>query len=171
MCFISIWRIDRRIVAIMVVDFICSFIGTIAFSHLFNVPKKHYWYCGLVGAFGYLCFTVLDQRTTSALAVFGATMVVVLCSRILTIVKRCPITIYLISGIFPLVPGASVYNTAYYFVTNDLHEAIAWGFNSLKLAFAIVLGIVFIVSIPREFFSLSYWKSRSIHKKKNKVVS
>ena len=152
------------------VFFVLEFIGTIAFSHLFNVPKKHYLYCGLVGAFGYLCYYLIDQRTSTSFAIFVATMLVVLCSRILTIVKRCPITIYLISGIFPLVPGASVYNTAYYFVMNDLDEALVCGINALKMAFAIVLGIVFIVSIPREFFSLKYWKIRRSNKK-NEVVS
>ena len=155
----------------MLSDFICSFIGTIAFSHLFNVPKKHYVYCGLVGAFGYLCYTVSDTIFTPTFATFIATLFVVLGSRILTVLRKCPITIFLISGIFPLVPGASVYNTAYYFVMNNLDEAVVWGINSLKVAFAIVLGIVFIVSIPREFFSPRYWKIRRITKKKNEVVT
>ena len=154
----------------MVIGFICSFIGTIAFSHLFNVPKKHYFYCGLVGAFGYLCYYLLDMKVTPTFATFIATMIVVLFSRILTVVKRCPITIYLISGIFPLVPGASVYNTAYYFVMDNLDEAVVWGINSLKIAFAIVLGIVFIVSIPRQFFNPKYWQIRRINKK-NELVS
>lgn len=154
----------------MVIGVICAFIGTIAFSHLFNVHKKHYFFCGLVGAVGYLCYCLLDLRVGTGFATFVATMVVVLFSRILTVIRRCPITIFLISGIFPLVPGASVYNTAYYFVMNNLEEATTWGINSLKVAFAIVLGIVFIVSIPREFFSLKYWKIRRLTKK-NKLVS
>lgn len=155
----------------MLSDFICSFIGTIAFSHLFNVPKKHYIYCGLVGAFGYLCYTVSDTIFTPTFATFIATLFVVLGSRILTVLRKCPITIFLISGIFPLVPGASVYNTAYYFVINNLDEAVVWGINSLKIAFAIVMGIVFIVAIPRQFFKVSYWKVRRVNKKKNEVVS
>ena len=155
----------------MVVGFLCAFVGTIAFSHLFNVPKKHYFLCGLVGAVGYLCYYLLDMRVSVAFSTFIATLVVVLFSRILTVIRRCPITIFLISGIFPLVPGASVYNTAYYFVMNNIEEALVWGINSLKIAFSIVLGIVFIVSIPREFFSMKYWKIRRIAKTKNDVVS
>lgn len=149
----------------MAVDFLCSFVGTIAFSHLFNVPKKHYFYCGLVGAIGYLCYCLLNFRISGTFSTFLATMVVVLCSRILAVVRKCPITIFLISGIFPLVPGAGVYNTAYYFVMNDLDEATVYGIGALKTAFAIVLGIVFIVSIPRQFFSIQYWKGRRAQKK------
>jgi len=155
----------------MIVDFILAYIGTIAFSHLFNVPKKHYVYCGLVGALGYLCYCLVNEKASSTLATFIATMLVVLTSRILTILRKCPITIFLISGIFPLVPGTSVYNTAYYFVVNDLGQATVWGINSLKIAFAIVLGIVFIVSIPRHMFTGEHWKKWKVQRRKKKVVS
>lgn len=155
----------------MLVDFICSFVGTVAFSHLFNVPKKHYLYCGLVGALGFLCYTLCNITFNNVFSTFIATLFVVLGSRILTVLRKCPITIFLISGIFPLVPGASVYNTAYYFVINNLDEAVIWGINSLKIAFAIVMGIVFVVAIPRQFFNPKYWKIRRVNKKKNEVVS
>ena len=153
----------------MAVGVLCAFIGTIAFSHLFNVNRKHYFFCGLVGAVGYLFYCLMDLRMTAAFSTFLATMVVVLCSRILTVVRKCPITVFLISGIFPLVPGASVYNTAYYFIMNNLDEAVIWGINSLKIAFAIVLGIVFIVSIPRQFFNPAYWRIRRLAKKKMRL--
>ena len=155
----------------MLVGFICAFIGTIAFSHLFNVQQKHYWWCGIVGAVGYVCYCLADIRTTVTFATFFATLVVVLFSRILTVKRRCPITIFLVSGIFPLVPGASVYNTAYYFVMNDLAQATIWGINSLKVAFAIVLGIVFIVAIPRQMFTTEYWKIWKKNRDKKKVAS
>lgn len=152
----------------MISGIICSFIGTIAFSHLFCVPKKHYFNCGLVGALGYACYWILDKYVTAAMATFVATMVVVLLSRILTVVRKCPITVFLISGIFPLVPGSYVYNAAYQIVMNDLTEAASWGINALKLSFAIVVGIVFIVSIPRKYFTTDYWQ---IRRDKKKVVS
>ena len=66
----------------------------------------------------------------------------------------------LVSGIFPLVPGAGVYYTAYYFVTDSLRLASQKGIESLKMAFAIVLGIVFVVSIPKQWFQVSYWKNK-----------
>ena len=53
---------------------------------------------------------------------------------------------------FPLVPGARVYYTAYYLVTGQTGLAGQSGLEALKIAFAIVLGIVLVVSIPREVF-------------------
>ena len=152
----------------MIQNILCSFIGTIAFSMLFNVHSKYYMYCGLTGMTGWVTYCLLVPDTSPVFATFLGTMMVVFLSRILAVWRKCPITVFLISGIFPLIPGTSVYYTAYYFVRNDLHMAVDKGITALKLAFAIVLGIVFVVSIPRKFFTTQYWKRR---RGKKSVVS
>ncbi len=151
----------------MIQNIVCSFIGTVAFSMLFNVHAKYYAYCGLTGMAGWLCYCFLIPYMDPVLATFIGTVVVVLMSRILAVWRRCPITVFLISGIFPLIPGTSVYYTAYYFVMNDLWMAAEKGIMAIKLAFAMVLAIVFVVSIPREFFKVSYWKERKVKKAEN----
>ena len=93
-----------------------------------------------------------------AVASFIGTVCTVLVARMLTVRLKCPITIFLISGIITLVPGAGIYFTAYYLVTNQLAMA------AVKVAFAIVLGIVCIVSIPREVFQKEYWIERKLKK-------
>ena len=152
----------------MIANMLCSFVGTIAFSILFNVPSKYYKYCGITGMVGWMCLYFCSDVIKGPLATFLATLLVVLCSRIFAVWRKCPITVFLISGIFPLVPGAAVYYTAYNFVMNDLSLAVDSGIHALKTAFAIVLGIVFIVSIPRQWFSVEYWKTRA---SKKRVVS
>lgn len=144
----------------MIGNILCSFFGTLAFSILFNVHRRFYVCCGLTGMAGWLMYCLVIEYGSVTIASFLGTIVVVLLSRILAVWKRCPITVFLISGIFPLVPGASVYYTAYYFVTNNLQLATQKGITSLKIAFAIVLGIVFVVSIPRQWFKISYWKNK-----------
>ena len=74
--------------------------------------------------------------SSPAVASFIGTLMVVLLSRIFSVWKKCPITVFLISGIFPLVPGASVYYTAYYFVTGDMALASQMGISSIKIAFS-----------------------------------
>ena len=150
----------------MIQNILCSFLGTLMFSVLFNVHSRYYLYCGVTGMAGWVTYCLLVPHISPVLATFFGTIVVVLLSRILAVWRRCPITVFLISGIFPLIPGTSVYYTAYYLVMNDLNMAVDKGIMALKLAFAMVLGIVFIVSIPREFFKVDYWRGR-----KKKVVS
>lgn len=150
----------------MIENMICSFFGTLAFSIVFNVHKRFYFCCGLTGMVGWLCYCMMIQSGSAAMASFFGTIVVVLLSRIFAVWKKCPITVFLVSGIFPLVPGAGVYYTAYYFVTNSLQLASQKGLESLKVAFAIALGIVFVVSIPKKWFQISYWRNR-----KNQIVN
>lgn len=144
----------------MIANIVCPFFGTLAFSILFNVPKKYYICCGFTGMAGWLCYCACVSVTSVTVSSFVGTLVVVLLSRIFAVWQKCPITVFLVSGIFPLVPGAGVYYTAYYLVTDSLRMAAIKGLESVKIAFAIVLGIVFIVSMPREWFQVSYWKNR-----------
>ena len=66
--------------------------------------------------------------------------------------ERCPVTVFVIAGIIPLVPGAGIYWTAYYLVTGQLAQARESGFSAIKIAFAIVLGIVFVFELPQKLF-------------------
>ena len=148
----------------MLFQLLCSFFGTIAFSILYQVPRKYYISCGMTGATGWMIYRVMVQGVTPAIASFFGVLVVVLMSRMLTVRMKCPITIFLVPGIIPLVPGAGIYFTDYYLVTNQLYLAAEKGIESVKIAFAIVLAIVFIVSIPREVFQPTYWKQRRLRK-------
>lgn len=147
-------------VAFILANSFCSFIGTIAFSVLFNVPRRFYFCCGLTGAAGWLCYCMIVNNTSVTLATFFGTTVVVIMSRILAVWRRCPITVFLVSGLFPLIPGVSVYDTVFYVVQGNLAEAAVKGISAVKIAFAIVLGIVFVVAIPKQWFSQSYWRSK-----------
>ena len=108
----------------MIANMLCSFWGTVAFSILFNVHKRFYFCCGLTGMAGWLCYCALAPLGSAPMACFAGTIVVVLLSRIFAVWKKCPITVFLVSGIFPLVPGAGVYYTAYYFVTDSLRHRV-----------------------------------------------
>lgn len=81
-----------------------------------------------------------------------ATVLVVFLSRLSAVRRHCPVTIFLVAGIFPLVPGAGIYWTAYYVVTDQLAKASDRGFQTLKIAVAIVLGILFVFEFPQKWF-------------------
>lgn len=142
-----------------------SFLATLAYAILFNVPKRYYVACGVTGISGWILYLAMCRVTTVAIASFAGTLAVVLISRILTVRKKCPITIFLISGIIPLVPGAGIYYTAYYLVTGQMALAAVKGLESVKVAFAIVLGIIFVVSIPRDAFQIRYWRAKRKRKR------
>lgn len=140
---------------------LASFIGTVGFSVLFSVPKKYYAWCGVTGMAGWLVYCIILPESSATTATFFGAMVVVMMSRTLAVYQKCPITIFLVAGVFPLLPGASVYYTAYYLVVGELTNAAHRGLLAIKIAFAIVLAIVFAVSIPKKWFrwnNIRLWK-------------
>ncbi len=137
------------------IEIIVAFFATVAFSGLFNVPKEQYPYCGLCGSIGWLVYMILARYGHSAvMASFFATLVLTFVCRIFAVYRKMPITIFLIAGLFPLVPGAGIYFTAYYFIMNENTQALSKGLETVKIAIAIALGIVFIFSLPQRIFTL-----------------
>lgn len=128
--------------------------GTVALSVLVGVPRCYYPYCGLVGGVGWLVYLLAQDPggQGEGIAALLATMVVLFLSRFLAIWKRCPVTVFLISGIFPLVPGAGIYWTAYYIVMNQPQLAAQTGYQAVKISAAIVLGIIFVLELPQKLF-------------------
>ena len=128
-------------------------LGTMAFSLIFHVPARYYPRCGLTGAAGWLVFIALRGPLGALTATFFATLAVVLISRFSSVQLRCPVTIFLISGIFPLVPGLGIYQTAYALVEGDLAGASLTGFETVKLAAAMVLAILVGFEVPAGWFA------------------
>lgn len=140
----------------MIIQALVAFIATISFSILFSVPSNQYIYCGITGTIGWLCYIVmLNFNFPSVFATFTAAILLTMVSRIFAIYRKVPVTVFLIAGIFPLVPGAGIYYTTYYLIMNQPDQATSKGIETIKLAIAIALGIMFIFAIPQKFLS---WK-------------
>lgn len=136
----------------MILQILAAMIGTVSFSLLFGVPRQEYPWCALIGGAGWAVYLAASVWWADTPAVLAAALVVVFLSRMAAVAKECPVTIFLISGIFPLVPGAGVYWTVYYIVTDELALAVQNGYMAVKTAVAIVLGIVFVFELPQGMF-------------------
>lgn len=138
---------------LLAVHFFVAFGATLSFTILFNVPREQYFFCGLTGAIGWVCYMITSEFSGSvALASFVSSVVLTALSRVFAVRRRTPITIFLLCGIFPLVPGAGIYYTAYHFIMGDNGQATAKGIETIKIAVAIALGIVAVLSLPYRLF-------------------
>ena len=126
--------------------------GTVSFALLFGVPTGSHFWCGFIGGAGWAVYLAASCFWTAPACALTASIAVVFLSRLAAVAKECPVTIFLISGIFPLVPGAGVYWTAYYIVMDELGQAVQTGYLAVKVAVAIVLGIIFVFEIPQGLF-------------------
>lgn len=138
----------------MIGQVVASMLGTLAFVILFHAPRREYWLCALNGALGWMSYVLFGRLGLSVtFASLWATFILTLSSRVLSAVRRCPVTLYLVPGIFALVPGAGIYYTAYYLLMNELRLATAKGVETFKVAGAIALGIVFGSALPQGWFN------------------
>lgn len=130
-------------------QFFLAAAGTLSFAILFACPRRCLPYCALVGAVGWLWYELLtllgaDAATASLLAVIPLTIL----TRVFAITQKTPVTVFLLTGIFPLVPGAGIYYTAYYFLQGEQELFASKGGETFKVALALALGIALICSLP-----------------------
>ena len=150
-------------------EILSAVVGTVSFSVLFGVPREYYPYCGFIGGAGWLVYCLAELFLPGSGPCFVATAVVILLSRTAAVVKHCPVTIFLIAGMFPLVPGAGVYWTVYHIVMEELFLAVSTGYSAMKEAIAIVMGIVFVFELPQKLFvRMAGWLGSCDFKKRNR---
>ena len=149
-------------------QFLLAGTGTLSFAILFACPRRSLPTCALVGAMGWFVYELcvmlgLDTAAASLLAVIPLTIL----TRVFAILQKTPVTVFLLSGIFPLVPGAGIYYTAYYFIQGDNALALSNGISTFKVAVALAVGISLVLSIrcPHSKESL-YLKSVSSGRRK-----
>ena len=144
-----------------------SFVATAGFCILFNIPKRHILNTGLLGVISWLVYILLKNPVGEVLATFFATCTIVLLSRIFAVVRKCPVNVLLIPGMIPLAPGSAIYYTAYYFVTNDMSKAAEYSFLTVKIAFAIVLGVIVVIAVPTHLLKKLQKKNEQKENSKN----
>ena len=130
-------------------QFFLAAAGTLSFAILFACPRRCLPYCALVGAVGWLGYELLtllgaDAATASLLSVIPLTIL----TRVFAITQKTPVTVFLLSGIFQLLPGAGIYYTAYYFIQNENSLALAKGISTFKIAVALAIGISLVLCVP-----------------------
>ena len=124
------------------IQLVAAFVGTVGFSALFGAPRRFYLYCGLAGVAGWEVYLFVSTVHSVVGAAFFAALTVAAISHVMARLRHCPVTVFLICGIIPLVPGGGIFWTAYYLVTDQLRLAAETGFVALKVTIAIAGGII-----------------------------
>lgn len=137
----------------IIVHFVISVLATVSFAVLFNAPKKEVVFCGLTGGIAWTVYYALTKNDINIiLSTLVAAFALTVFARCLAVMRKNPVTVYLLPGIFPLVPGAGIYYTAYYLFMGNNEMSGIKGLETLELAGAIVFGIIFGFGIPQKLF-------------------
>ncbi len=138
----------------LMIQLLVACVATISFSILFSTPRREFLFCGITGMTGWLFYLITYSMIESIpLATLIGTIFVTLISRIFAVNRRVPVIVFLIAGIFPLVPGTGIYFTAYYVFMNKISLASEYGRETLGIGLAIAFGIMLAFLIPQKFFN------------------
>lgn len=145
----------------MFVKIISALLATVFIAILFQVRKEHVLLTAIGGGIGSLINELmLALGCSSFVAVFVASLGLALYSEIMARMRKTTVTTFLISALFPLVPGAGMYYTMLGIVNNELDIALETGVTTLSTAALMALGILFVTTLFRVMFHSQQKKNR-----------
>ncbi|MCI1987433.1 MAG: threonine/serine exporter family protein [Lactobacillus sp.] len=121
-----------------------SYLSTVAFAIIINVPRKALNLAGWAGAIGWLVYWVLlyDLDVGRMLANLLGAFAIGLCGMIFSRLKKMPVIIFNIPGLVPLVPGATAYQAVRALVLGQVTEASRLTVRVAMVAGAIAVGFM-----------------------------
>ncbi len=136
----------------MMVKIISALFATIFIAILFQVRKEHVLLTALGGGLGSLINELAGPRAQLVLRRLSRFDRLAAYSEIMARVRKTTVTTFLISALFPLVPGAGMYYTMLGIVNNELDQALTMGVTTLSTAALMALGILFVSTLARLLF-------------------
>jgi len=134
----------------MIFQIIGAFFAVLTLSVLLSIPRKFLVYSGIVGAIGwfvYLLSMYRDLKETTS--VFIATLVVALISHTFARVFKAPVTVFLIPGIIPMVPGVGMYRIVYSVITENTAMTGYYFSHTVQIAGLIAIAVFIMDTIFR----------------------
>lgn len=137
----------------MMIKVMSALLATIFIAILFQVPKRNVILTALGGGLGCLINELcLLAGLSDFFSIFLASLTLAMYSEIMARVRKTTVPTFLISGLFPLVPGAGMYYTMLAIVHHELDNALSTGINTLSTAALMALGILFVSTLSRLIF-------------------
>lgn len=151
------------------IQVIGAFFAVVTIAVLNGVPMKYLVYSGTVGMAGWGVYLLMQSvELSEAMAMFVAAVIVAIVSHIYARILKAPVTLFLICGLFPLVPGVAMYRVVYYLLIADSVTAGRYAVTTVSVTGAIALA-VFLVDTAFKLKSVKAWTTefRSSKGKKN----
>lgn len=152
----------------IIIKVIGAFLAIFSFAIILETPKKYLVYAGIVGAVGWLVYLLaLEGCANDIFATFLSAAAIALVSHIFARVFKTPVTVFLVAGILPTVPGAGMYRIVYYFIQNDTAMASYYLTITLELAGVIAIALFIVDAVFRAF--QKGWKQNSLRYQEKNV--
>lgn len=120
-----------------------AFTGSLAFGVIFNIRGKNSIYAALGGlsAWGVYLFT-RNFTQNMIIQFFVAAVAISVYAECMAIWRRTPVTVFLVSGMVPLVPGGTIFYTMQKLIMGEHAESYQLGISTMAIAGSIAIGIL-----------------------------
>ncbi len=122
-----------------------AYAACISFSILFNLRGRRLFLTALGSAVGWGMYLLLRDRIHLIMLTFLCISVLAIYAEIMAVIDKCPMTVYLIVGYFPFVPGAELYYTMKHLVDGDISSFLVRGLNTLGIALAMSVAVAVVM--------------------------
>lgn len=128
--------------------------GVVAFGIVFNIRNKKLFFSAIGGAISWLAYLLTcDLFATDIFGYFFAAVVMSIYAEVFARVHKTPVTIYLVAGLIPLVPGSGIYRTMEYCVIGENQLFWETGLYTLEIASVIGFAMICVSSVVRILFT------------------
>lgn len=139
-----------------------AFLAIYSFAYLIETPKKYVLRAGLVGALGCLVYTFgMNTGLGEVLSSFLSALSVAFLSHTFARIFKAPVTLFLIAGILPTVPGTGMYQTVHYIIEGNQKMTAYYLTQTLEIAGVIALAI-FVMDTVFGLLKKGGWKQNSL---------
>ena len=128
---------------------LCAFLACEGFTLIFNIHGLGKLIAGGGGALGWLVYL---RAGSTIFAAFLAAAAIGVFAEVMSRVRRCPVTGYVLVALLPLVPGGGVYYAMRHCVAGETGEFLNTLLHTFGMAAALAVGAMLASSVFRAVF-------------------
>lgn len=128
---------------------LCAFSACVGFTLMFNIHGGGKLIAGVGGALSWLVYLLAGSTIFAA---FLAAMAIGVFAEVMSRVRRCPVTGYVLVALLPLVPGGGIYYAMRYCVAGETERFLDTLLHTLGMAAALAVGAMLASSVFRALF-------------------
>ena len=111
-----------------IIQVLASFVGSFGFAVLYNLRGKKLCMAGISGMVSWIAYLIVwNEMPSTFVANLAAAAVATIYAETMARILKTPVTVFLITGIIPLVPGGNLYYTMNYVLAKQWHLFYLYG--------------------------------------------
>lgn len=128
---------------------LCAFAACVGFTLMFNIHGAGKLIAGGGGALGWLVYLLAGSTIFAA---FLAAAAIGVFAEVMSRVRRCPVTGYVLVALLPLVPGGGIYYAMRHGVAGETDQFLSTLLHTFGMAAALAVGAMMTSSLFRAVY-------------------